>query len=268
MLLLFRLLLHLPVPLGLRIALWRVVRGVCGLPRFTVGSRFTMFVDFENLLDRMVVDGVNLNPFFTSAVRQYADAPGDVILDIGANHGFMSLYAKAVCPHALVIAIEPSHREVHRLLRNLDLSGMSIPVVVAAAGSEMIGLRLSPAGNMGMSTTHAAGEGGAATPVSGLDLGRFLGIDVLRRARVVKLDIEGSELPVLRELPLAEMRRAVFVVECLADTPRHAAATDAVYELFRESGFEPHYRPGGRDDWEEVFYAPAHNPAPVFSADL
>jgi FkbM family methyltransferase len=180
----------------------------------------------------------------------------------------MSLYAKAVCPHAVVIAIEPSHREVSRLLRNLDLSGISIPVVVAAAGSEMIGLRLSPAGNMGMSTTHAAGECAGAAPVTGLDLGRFLGIDVLRRTRVVKLDIEGSELPVLRELPLAEMRRAVFVVECLADTPRHAAATDAVYELFRANGFEPHYRPGGRDDWEEVFYAPAHNPVPVFSADL
>ena len=268
MLLLFRILLRLPLPLGLRIAVWRIARRFCDLPRYRVGARFTMLVDFANLLDRMIVEGVNLNPFFTSAVRQYAGTPGDVILDIGANHGFMSLYAKAVCPRALVIAVEPSHREVRRLLRNLDVAGMSLPVLVAAAGSQMIGLRLSPTGNMGMNTTQTAADGGAAVPVSGLHLGAFFGDDVLRRARVVKLDVEGSELAALRELPLGEMQRAVFVVECLADTPGHAEATAAVYELMHSHGFVPTYRPVGREDWEEVFYSPRHAAPPVFEAEL
>lgn len=134
--------------------------------------------------------------------------PGDVVIDVGANHGF------AACWFALrgarVFAFEPAP-EVYRLLeRNIADNGLAdrvraFPEAIADREGRAE-LLISPALGGGTSTLHPELVEKNALPVRGRAevrvrslpaVIRELGLD---RIRLLKLDCEGSELAILRSL--------------------------------------------------------------------
>lgn len=149
-----------------------------------------------------------------------------VLWDIGANLGLQGLTAKTLVPDAEVVCFEPSPAILGRLWRHRQINDVDVAVVTIAL-SDATGLRqfhIAPDGNPGMSTL---------SPWSGAKYqGRMLvqtmrGDDLvdsghLRAPTVIKLDVEGHELEVLRGLSgvLGSSCKAVIFEDSAAvDTP-------------------------------------------------
>lgn len=160
-------------------------------------------------------------------VRELAGAP--VVIDAGANIGTFSLYALWRCPRATVIAVEPDPRNRAFLERNVaGQQAGSVRVVPAALAAAAGTARL--AGES--SDTMRLSESAAAEAVDSVTLSSLIAgpVDLL------KMDIEGAELGVLREaLPrLREVRR--LVVECHQWKGRPSEVPE-LCALAREAGF-------------------------------
>lgn len=127
--------------------------------------------------------------------------PDPVVLDVGANIGFFTV-GLAHAAGARVYAFEPMPRNVERLRENVDGNGFAARVVVTqtALGDAPGELWLAPepggasTGNAGPSSPDAAGA--VRVRVRTLDhVAADLGI---QRCDLVKVDVEGAELAVLR----------------------------------------------------------------------
>lgn len=122
--------------------------------------------------------------------------PGDVVLDVGANVGFYSLLAaRAAGKAGRVVAFEPLQRNVERLRRHLELNHLSEVEVIQAAVSDSSGVRWFSKGEYeATGRLDSSGE----IEVAALSLDDFHAQGKLPRVDVIKIDVEGAELEVLR----------------------------------------------------------------------
>jgi FkbM family methyltransferase len=122
---------------------------------------------------------------------------GDIYLDIGANIGYFSLLAsRCVGSSGRVIAVEADPVTFTSLKKNLELNNCRNVLAsnVAATGTACkIGIRRSDPYNLG---SNAIAVGTGADDIEGLPLRDIVGDD-LSRVRFIKIDIEGSEAPIL-----------------------------------------------------------------------
>lgn len=146
--------------------------------------------------------------------------PGDVVYDVGANLGYLTLlFARLAGPAGRVLAFEPLPANLARLRRNLALNGLEqrVQVVEAAVAGRAGRLRFLVHDSGGMGKLEgAAGRDEhyrQTIAVASVDLDTF----VFRRRspppQVVKLDVEGGEvlaLPGMRRV-LAQVRPALLL---------------------------------------------------------
>lgn len=218
------------------------------------------------LLDRhLIAHGIHDAPV-VDALRARLRA-GDVFLDVGANIGFMTLVgADAVGASGRVYAFEPSPRELPRLRRNVERSGLrQVTVVPVGVGPQATASQLYLAGddNPGMNTRYDLHAGFTATPIQLAPIHELVPEADLRRVRVVKVDVEGDELSVLDGMrrSMAALDRASFVVEVTPPYLKSAGGSAAqLYAFFAEFGFRPTVRPGPSGDapdqhaqYDEIF---------------
>lgn len=172
--------------------------------------------------------------------------PGDTFIDGGANVGYFSLLAaQCVGPTGAVHAFEPFPANCARLRENIALNGFASIVrihgeALSDARGEIDLYRYTSAqANHGQVTAFPQ-PGQAAQPV-------HVGVTTVDEAlpgvspRLVKLDVEGSELRALRGMEHAIRRsRCAVIVESNPDTFRSARTTAMeIVELLR--GFVPAY---------------------------
>ena len=184
----------------------------------------------------------DLTDFLASRLR-----PGDGFIDVGANVGYFTLQAsRLVGPSGAVVAIEASPSIFRMLEANLALNDVTNVRVVNVAVSDRPGLvRLfrGPADNIGGSTLLDDGTQGATfeSEVKALPLGDILVGDEWRRARVVKIDVEGSEALVATGMAslLGEARQDLEVVMEIAPRmlEKRGKQPDEIIGLFRSAGF-------------------------------
>ncbi len=134
--------------------------------------------------------------------------PGDVVIDIGANHGFYSLYAAA--QGAIVHAFEPQRDTLQLLRENVRRNHLQDRIVIhpCAVGECNGTTQLAVSANLagGMSSinpafTHASGvEVIDAYDVDTITLSSFLQQERIKAVRCLKLDCEGAELMILGSL--------------------------------------------------------------------
>ena len=142
--------------------------------------------------------------------------PGDGFIDIGANIGYYSVLASArVGDEGCVVAVEAAPW-IHALLEwHVALNGRNNVRTLALAASASAGtLKLYPgsADNIGKTTT-VKGDG-EPVEVAALPLADMLLDEEIRRARIIKIDVEGAEPDVLRGLVpvLGRMRDDLEIV--------------------------------------------------------
>jgi FkbM family methyltransferase len=154
------------------------------------------------------------------AVREYLH-PGDVVVDVGANVGVITLLAASIVgPAGRVVAVEPNPDNLQLLYRGIVLNGFENVEVVAAAASDRRRI-FSLTG--GTSNTHLIG---ARAPVEGGFFVQSLVLDEalgdMPRLDLVKMDIEGHEPRALAGMArLVGRHRPTLLVEfnprCLVD---------------------------------------------------
>ncbi len=159
--------------------------------------------------------------------------PGDVFVDVGANAGYFSLLAAAlVGAQGGVVAVEAAAATFARLRRNLERNRAgnvrAVNVAVSDREEELV-LYNPPGHDSGRATavqSWAGGQGFApAGRVSALPLAAILEPREWAAARLIKIDVEGFEGPVLASLlPLLPTSRPDL--EIVAEvTPQALLAT-------------------------------------------
>ena len=144
---------------------------------------------------------------------------GDVVLDVGANIGNHTVaFARA---GAYVEAVEPNPEAAEILARNVALNGLEERVTVHRVGlSDRAGRgtpRVPIPGNLGSATIDPDADG----PVQ---LVTYADLRIARPVRLVKIDVEGAEMPVLRScLPMLRLQRPLVVVELHTAADRREA---------------------------------------------
>lgn len=157
-----------------------------------------------DLIQRMILHFGVWEPDVSRVIEQNL-APGDVFVDIGANIGYDTLLASSrVGPTGKVVSIEAAPRTFALLQRNLAANpGSSNVRAVNAAVSDRPGtleLYEVNAANIGAATTLASRGGTLVASVEALPLDRILTPEELSRLRLIKMDVEGAEPPILRHL--------------------------------------------------------------------
>ena len=186
-----------------------------------------------------------------SVTRYFQDTlrHGDVAIDVGANVGVHTLlFSHLVGPTGIVHAIEASPSIFKRLEANLAANHVGNVVAYNVAVVDVPGdvtVFLHDESNLGGTTIvqAEAGRRGAHSEavVRGQRLADIVPTEDLRRARLIKIDVEGAEWPVLMGLKdalpsLAENCDVLVEVTASALADFGASVSDVV-ALFAEYGF-------------------------------
>jgi FkbM family methyltransferase len=131
--------------------------------------------------------------------------PGMVVVDAGANEGLYTLFAaRRVRATGLVLAVEPSPRELGCLRHNIARNRMSNIRVVPMALSDRRGrtlLQLAEDEHAGHNTLGAFVyeiQAAGTHAVEHIPLDTLLAQEHVQRVDLIKADIEGAELAFLR----------------------------------------------------------------------
>lgn len=149
------------------------------------------------------------------------------ILDCGANTGLVSFYLKKVFPGARITAFEPDKVTCAVLRRNVEKLG--VEVVEAAVWTGKGATSFLPDGADGGKVIEA----GSGIQVATVALADYLQEDI----DLLKLDVEGAEIPVLQSCDGKLARVRNLVVE-YHDRENVEQKLDELLSLLRENAFK------------------------------
>jgi FkbM family methyltransferase len=157
-------------------------------------------------------------------------SPAPRIVDCGANVGLSIHFFKALHPEARIIAFEPEPATFSLLQGNLERAGLRDVEIrrAAVAGHEGTVVLFSPEDDRGsiLSSIEQTWSGGAGSDVPAIRLSSVIDgpVDLL------KLDVEGAEYGVVRELvasgAIRHVRQAVIEFHALPAEPDGAATLE------------------------------------------
>jgi FkbM family methyltransferase len=205
----------------------------------------TVECNMRDVIQRNIMFFGVWEPNLTAFLRRRL-TEGDLFIDLGANVGYFTLLAsRLVGETGTVIAVEAAPHIFHSLEENLTRNHVhnvrAIEMAVADVrgrvclygddGCNLGATTIIPNNNYASSTTTAA----AAV------LDEIVTLDELSRARVIKIDVEGAELPPLRTLlRLAPTLRndAEIVVELSPESLlKSGSSTDEIVGAFGDAGY-------------------------------
>ncbi len=226
---------------------------------FLFSSGQKMFLNENRLLDKMLIEGENINPFLTSSLKQYITSKKDVFVDIGANHGFFSIYANFLAINPRVVAVEPSRRELLQFHRNLYLNNLKVSIREFGVGitKTKSELNLAPDSNPGANSfrhdwlpnsSQIQKQPAEIRPVQSI-----VSKHLWRRTKVIKVDTEGMETEILLNLPWKLLGDVVIVVE-ISPALINLQDIESIYRMMRKFRMIPEYGPRFEaEQYEEVF---------------
>jgi FkbM family methyltransferase len=166
---------------------------------------------------------------------------GDVVVDVGANTGYYTLLAlDKVGPEGRVIAIEPSADAFEMLGFNVDQNSLgSRAILFQCAATATAGRRrlYGFEGNSALSTLVPTESATGNEDVVGRPLDDLIDPQLRRRIKLIKIDVEGSEIEVLRgatETLAALPETGQLVVEVTVDSQGRSEPV----EWLRALGFQ------------------------------
>jgi len=181
-----------------------------------------------------------------AALRRLCPRPG-VVVDVGANVGAQALpLAAALGPGSRVVAVEPTDHAYERLRRNLALNPSIADRVQTqhlalvargdrAAASYFASWPLTP--TAGLHPVHQGAPHPSTAPASTLDA--LVHRLALERVHLIKLDVDGNELAVLRgaQDTLARLRPTVVFEFCPYLLDEAGESPHTLLSIFDEHGY-------------------------------
>ncbi len=247
---------HVPMTIGKRPVWNSVVRRLMARghdldleARTQFGAR--MHIRFPDTIQSFVYFFGVWEPAITAYLTQ-ALSPGDTFIDIGANIGYDTLLAShLVGPTGEVHAIEASPHVYGLLTENLALNqtaNVTTYHAAVCASACSVPVYLHDSWNLGGTTIVPSvaqrREVTLEATVPGLPLAAILPESTIVGARLIKIDVEGAEWPVVQGfanlLPHLSCHTELLIeisAEGLAD---HDTSIPAFLELFRRAGFSPY----------------------------
>jgi len=188
-------------------------------------------------------------PQITSFMRQRL-SPGDTFIDVGANVGYYTLLAASIVgDNGKVCAIEASPSIFKRLQYNVSLNPFHNIELLNVAASDRIGVLkifLGPQNNICLTTTDACEAERRGNQLEAQVRARPLHAIVkektLLRVRLIKIDVEGAELSVIRgiaRLLPSFSDRTEWVLEVNPQALRsQGSCADELLKCFRDAGYK------------------------------
>lgn len=193
------------------------------------------------------------------------DLEGHSFLDIGANIGYYSiLCAGLVGRRGNVYAVEPMPRILEILRSNIALNRLENVTVIDRCVTATTGPRemfYGPVYNLGKSSQQSMRSGHEKVTVEGVTLFDLLKPEEFKDIRLIKIDIEGGELPLLREI-LRNYQLLDPQVSILVELSRsNGHGSDLVTELFQEFLNLGYFIYRLDNSYERFHYEPNADPA-------
>jgi FkbM family methyltransferase len=187
--------------------------------------------------------------------------PGDSFIDVGANIGYYSLLAsRLVGAHGSVVAIEASPKTFLELQTNLILNKLHNVRAINLAASDCQGTLKVFRGhehNIGLTTVLDRQGFELECEVNAAPLSEIVRPQEIKRARVVKIDVEGAELSVVAGMgPMISTGRPdlefIIVVDPAALAIR-GTAPEGLLKPFFDTGYHAY---AVENDYSALSYTP------------
>ncbi|HEV2734156.1 MAG TPA: FkbM family methyltransferase [Longimicrobiaceae bacterium] len=214
----------------------------------------------DDLTLRAYMDGID-QPIVHTLERLLR--PGMTVVDVGANTGLYTVIcARLVGPGGRVHSFEPVPGLGGRVRENAELNGLANVEVYGSGLGARAGsfrLHLSGSGGDGWSSLYPSewtGPEAVEVPVETLD--GWMDRRDVERIDLLKVDVEGAELDVLRgaRRSLAEGRIGAVVVEFNRDTQEAGGfSAEEMERTLAEAGFRWHVLPWTPGDQAPVDWA-------------
>ncbi|MFE2744110.1 FkbM family methyltransferase [Streptomyces scopuliridis] len=202
-------------------------------------------VDTQDLIQRYIYLFGVWEPHMTRWLQSRL-RPGDTFIDVGANIGYYSVLASGlVGDDGQVVAIEASPAFHQRLSQQVRLNECENVRAVNGAVSDSwttLTFVLASSANMGAnSIVPYDGPAESSFEIEARPLPELLESDEIARARVIKIDVEGAEGPVVRGMvPMLDKLRPDVEITVEVTPERMAQLGDSAEELLttmRDHGF-------------------------------
>jgi FkbM family methyltransferase len=210
--------------------------GVLGSAWYEVRPGLWMRLNARDLIPQTILLEGMWDPILTDLVERSL-CPGDVFIDVGAHVGYFTLLAaRRVGAAGTVLSIEPNPFALKHLRENVErnrIENVWIEDVACGDARDVTRLYVHTESNTSMASLSGANVAGRrSVAVSRTTLDRLCEDRGVTRATLVKIDVEGAELSVLRGMSriLSEMQ-PVIVLELeprllrAFETSRDAVAT-------------------------------------------
>jgi FkbM family methyltransferase len=198
-----------------------------------------MDLDLRDLIQFSLFTGDGFEPATRARVEAHLH-PGDLFIDVGANVGLFSVMAAN--KGARVVALEPNPNICDELLANRTANDLDkvLRVLCVAAGDRF---DVAPFGvpcpeNRGTSRQiDVDGRDAILSPI--MPLAFICERLEERRIRLVKIDVEGAELKVLRGLleGASALRPEAIVFEYLPEHFQYSDTPDGMLEYLETAGY-------------------------------
>ena len=197
---------------------------------------------------------------------------GDTFVDVGANIGYHTLLAATrVAGEGRVVAIESSPKIYQLLQGSLADNGSpsSVRTVNQAAAESVVTLPLysGPEKNIGLSTTVASRGLPSEGEIPAAPLADLLQTAEIETARIVKIDVEGAEVSVLRGMKrfLEQCPNEVEILVELSPTwwTDRSKSPQDVLQPFVDDGFHVYEIANNLWPWRYLWPAEVRRPRRV-----
>jgi len=267
-----RFLMHLPLTSARKLQIWESFVGRYMSWRtnaFWIRTRFgaRVFCSLGDLIQcRLIYFGI-WEPNLTGFVQRRLQT-GDTFVDVGANIGYYSLLAsKSVGTKGRVVAIEASPKIFMALQKNLGANKCDNVRAVNVAISDRKGvLRLfsGPSSNIGMTSTMKSRGQDFESEVPANRLDAVLLPEELKAARLIKIDVEGAEAPVLISI-LENIDRYRQDLEIMVEinppeVQEHGLSVADILNRFAEVGYHAYLLDNDYSPAAYVGYQPTPRP--------
>lgn len=187
----------------------------------------------------------------------------DVFYDVGANVGLHACFAGNILDSGSVVAIEPHPKSVERLRKNLSLNEIDGTVgeyaIASEYGTATLELPEDEAGAIG-SVEMSDDANGKSVEIDLIPGDDVIGPDGLPTPNVMKIDVDGGEMGVLRGLENTldgDTCRLIFCEIHPEDLPDYGATAQEVRELLSELGYTISERDFSRGSREGQYFVRA-----------